>query len=66
MDLSFFVFVLQYFVKYEMVYHFLKSFLIGLGFYIVVNTMNIWMDIYIMVPHFTQKLRKNLRHMIQN
>ena len=41
-----------------MVFHFLKSFLIGLGFCIVLNTMNIWMDIYIVIPHFTQKIKK--------
>ena len=40
-----------------MVFHFLKCFLIGLGFCIVVNTMNIWMYIYIVIPHFTQKIK---------
>ena len=40
-----------------MVFHFLKSFLIGLGFCIVVNTMNIWIDIYIVIPHFAQKIK---------
>ena len=44
-----------------------QRFLIGLiGFCIIVNTMNIWMDIYGVVPHLALKLGKLLRHMTQN
>ena len=52
---------------HETVFHFLKRFLIGLiGFCIIVNTMNIWMDIYGVVPHLALKLGKLLKHMTQN
>ena len=42
-------------------------FLIGLlSFCIVLNTMNIWMNIYDVVLYLAPKLGKFLRHLIQN